>query len=33
LNDCTGQGVDGYTRVSAYKDWIVANARPPDRNR
>jgi trypsin len=27
LNDCTGQGVDGYTRVSAYNNWIVANAR------
>jgi trypsin len=27
LNDCTGQGVDGYTRVSTYRDWIVANAR------
>jgi trypsin len=27
LNDCTGQGVDGYTRVSAYKGWIEANAR------
>lgn len=27
LNDCTGQGVDGYTRVSTYKGWIEANAR------
>jgi trypsin len=27
LNDCTGQGVDGYTRVSTYRDWIFANAR------
>jgi trypsin len=27
LNDCTGAGVDGYTRVSTYKDWIEANAR------
>ena len=27
LNDCTGQGVDGYTRVSTYKSWIETNAR------
>lgn len=27
LNDCTGQGVDGYTRVSTYKTWIETNAR------
>jgi secreted trypsin-like serine protease len=25
--DCNGQGVDGYTRVSTYRDWIFANAR------
>ncbi len=27
LNDCTGAGVDGYTRVSTYKNWIETNAR------
>jgi trypsin len=27
LNDCTGAGVDGYTRVSTYKSWIESNAR------
>ncbi len=26
-NDCTGQGVDGYTRVSTYRSWIENNAR------